>query len=305
LRNLGLKVGLIDADIYGPSLNEMMPVQRLPEEKDGMLRPALANGIEVISLAHFPKFEKGAFFRAPLINSIVDQFLTKVSWDNRDVLIIDLPPGTGDIQLTILQKLKDPLAILVTTPQQISFIDVEKAIYLFQRLNIKILGVIENMSYYQDLFSGEKIEIFGSGAADRLASIYNISLLGKVPIDPKLCHSLDVGSGPNFGLSYDELFKIGVEISNQLCDHSAEVEESRFELLSPSEVVLEFLGQKKVLNAEKLLLHCPCARCGQMQMEVKNSKILGAEKIGSIGLKFNFSKGCNRGIYTWKYLAEI
>ncbi len=305
LKDLGLKVGLIDADIYGPSLNEMLKAHELPKEESGLLKPASANGIEFISLAHFPKFDQGAFFRAPMINSIIDQFLTKVNWNQRDVIIIDLPPGTGDIQLTILQKLKEPLAVLVTTPQQISYIDVEKAIYLFKKLNIKIAGVIENMSYYQDALSGEKIEIFGSGAGERLSQKFEIPLLVKVPIDPHLLESLDRGNGASFINSYDELFKIAVEISNQLCDHKNEEHEIITNLISPQELLLQKGDKKVLLSASEIQNNCPCARCENRILDRFDVAILRFERVSNFALKFKFSKGCDRGIYTWEQLFEI
>jgi ATP-binding protein involved in chromosome partitioning len=305
LQNLGLKVGLIDADIYGPSLNEMLQAQELPREESGLLKPASCNGIEFISLAHFPKFKQGAFFRAPMINSIIDQFLTKVNWSQRDVIIIDLPPGTGDIQLTILQKLKDPLAVLVTTPQQISYIDVEKAIYLFKKLNVEIMGIVENMSYYQDALSGEKIEIFGAGAGVRLSQKFQIPLLGKVPIDPHLLQSLDSGKGASFINSYDELFKIAVEISNQLCDYENKEHEVITYLISPQELLLQNGDKKVLLSASEIQNNCPCARCEDRILDRSDITILKFERVANFALKFKFSKGCDRGIYTWEQLFEI
>jgi ATP-binding protein involved in chromosome partitioning len=305
LNNLGLKVGLIDADIYGPSLSEMLRAHELPKEESGLIKPALANGIEFISLAHFPKFDQGAFFRAPMINSIIDQFLTKVKWNQRDVIIIDLPPGTGDIQLTILQKLDNPLAVLVTTPQQISYIDVEKAIFLFKKLNVKIAGIIENMSYYQDALSGEKIEIFGSGAGLRLSHKFDIPLLGKVPIDPHLLESLDSGKGASFINSYDELFKIAVEISNQLCDHKNNEREIIASLNSPYELLIQRGNKKVLLSASEIQNNCPCARCEDRILERSDVKIMSFERVSNFALKFKFSKGCDRGIYKWEQLFEI
>ena len=305
LKNLGLKVGLIDADIYGPSLSEMLKANELPIDVEGLLKPAISHGIEFISLAHFPKFDQGAFFRAPMINSIIDQFLTKVIWDQRDVIIIDLPPGTGDIQLTILQKLKDPLAVLVTTPQQISYIDVEKAIYLFKKMNVKILGVVENMSYYQDALSGEKIEIFGSGAGERLSQKFEIPLLGKVPIDPHLLQSLDSGNGASFINSYDELFKIAVEISNQLCDYENNEDEIITNLISPQELLLQKGDKKVLLSATEIQNNCPCARCNERILDRSDVTILRLERVANFALKFKFSKGCARGIYTWEQLFGI
>ena len=147
---LGFKVGLIDADIYGPSLKGMLTPDFLPREDEGLIIPASSQGIEIISAAYFSKLDKGAPVRAPVINGIIEQFISGVKWNNRDLIIIDLPPGTGDIHLSILQKMSITGAIVVTTPQKIAVLDVEKAIYLFQTMKVPILGIIENMSYYQD-----------------------------------------------------------------------------------------------------------------------------------------------------------
>ena len=213
---LGWKVGLIDADIYGPSLKDMLFPEIAPTSKDGVLIPGVARGIQVVSAAYFPKFAKGAPIRAPLLNGVVDELISNVRWEDRDLLIVDLPPGTGDVQLTILQKLSITGAIAVTTPQHIATLDVEKAIHLFQLTKTPLLGVIENMSFYQDALTGEKHRIFGEGGGKRIAQKFNLPLLGEVPIDPLLMDSLDHGEGAKFSLSRDVLQKIAVEISGKL-----------------------------------------------------------------------------------------
>ena len=213
---LGLKVGLIDADIYGPSLRGMLSPESLMMRGDGHLIPARSKGLQIVSVAYFPKFVHGAPVRAPLVNGIIEELISNVKWDDIDLLIVDLPPGTGDIQLSIMQKLSIQGAIAVTTPQKIATLDVEKAIHLFQKMNVPVLGVIENMSYYQDALTGEKHRIFGEGGGRELAQKFSIPLLGEVPIDPLLMDALDHGEGAKFSLSQEILRKIAVEISQIL-----------------------------------------------------------------------------------------
>ena len=297
---LGFKVGLIDADIYGPSLKEMLAPDVLPREDGGMIIPAMSKGIKVISAAYLSKFDRGAPVRAPLINGVIEQFISGVKWEDRDLLIIDLPPGTGDIHLTILQKISITGAIVITTPQKISTIDVEKALHLFQNMQIPILGVIENMSYYQDPLNGEKHRIFGEGGGECLSRKFNVPLLGKVPLDPHLMDALDNGEGAKFSLSQEVLLKIALEIVERLCDDTV----NKIFLVTKINdhlVEIETEKTKKQYLFSKLQELCPCARCSQKErLSDPNLSVHEIELIGSYGVRFHFTSGCTQGIYTWQ-----
>lgn len=194
LRQEGHSVGILDADIYGPSIRQMLPEDKLPGKKGDKLVPAVSRGICTLSMAYFRKENEAAAVRAPIANSVITQFIEGVEWGPLDYLMIDFPPGTGDIQLTLAQKAHLSGALMVTTPQNVALLDVRKALNLFHQVNVPVLGIIENMSYYYHEKTDEKIAIFGEGGGKRLASECNLPYFGQIPIDPALCESGDRGS---------------------------------------------------------------------------------------------------------------
>lgn len=192
LKKIGFTVGIIDADLYGPSLRKMLPEESLPTQKGDKILPASCGGIPVISMAYFRREGEASAVRAPIANGIINQFINSVEWGNLDFLLIDFPPGTGDIQLTLSQKANLTAAIMVTTPQQISVIDVKKAIDLFDQVRVPILGVIENMSHFSTK-NEDRIYIFGKEGGKKLARETGTPFLGEIPIDPELCSYGDLG----------------------------------------------------------------------------------------------------------------
>jgi len=193
LQHAGYRVGIIDADVYGPSVRKMLPEDRMPSKSGDKLLPALCSGISVMTLAYFRQEGQAAVIRAPIANGLISQFLEEVEWGPLDYLLIDFPPGTGDIQLTLAQKAKLDGALLVTTPQEISLMDVRKASDLFTRVQIPILGVIENMGPYVDPQTGATVAVFGKGGGEKLARELGAPLLGSLPLDPQLCACADQG----------------------------------------------------------------------------------------------------------------
>lgn len=305
LKKLGWKIGIIDADIYGPSLKGMLEPEILPKEENGFLIPALAKGIQVVSAAYFSKFERGAPVRAPLVNGVIEQFAGGVKWDNRDLIIVDLPPGTGDIHLTLLQKMEVMGAICVTTPQKIAVLDVEKAIYLFQRMHVPILGVIENMSYYQDPISGERHNIFGEGGGESICQKFHLPFLGKVPLDPLLMETLDQGGGAKFSWSGEILWKIAIEISEKVCDYDNS--KKMLEVTKVDKQTLEavFLEERVKCRFSDLQERCPCARCvGKERPSDPDLSVTGIERVGRYAVRFQFTSGCSQGIYTWQEFSS-
>lgn len=193
LKAQGYAVGIMDTDIYGPSIRKMLPEDRLPSQKGEIIQPALCAGIKMISMAYFRKEHEATAVRAPIANGLISHFIKNVAWGELDFLLIDFPPGTGDIQLTLGQKAHLTGAIMVTTPQEVALLDVKKAMYLFDQVKVPILGIVENMSYYLAPESEDPIYLFGKGGGERLARETGYPFLGQIPIDPLLCSCGDKG----------------------------------------------------------------------------------------------------------------
>jgi len=192
LKKAGHSVGILDADIYGPSIRQMMPEDTLPKQMGELIEPAVCQGIKIISMAYFRKEKEACAVRAPIANGVIGQFIKNINWGPLDYLLIDFPPGTGDIQLTICQNANLTGALIVTTPQQVALIDVRRAIDLFTQMHIPILGIVENMSYYQQQ-DKEKVYLFGQGGGRQLADEMGMPFLGEIPIDPLICECGDRG----------------------------------------------------------------------------------------------------------------
>jgi ATP-binding protein involved in chromosome partitioning len=188
----GAAVGLLDADIYGPNIPLMMGARGRPGMFQARIIPVASHGVRLISLAFFLKEGEAAILRGPMLSSTIKQFLFEVDWGELDYLVIDLPPGTGDAQLTLSQVIPLTGAVMVTTPQEVSLLDVRKGIAMFRHLNVPILGVVENMSYYV-CPHGERVNIFGQGGGQRLADEHGVPLLAQIPLDPATREGGDEG----------------------------------------------------------------------------------------------------------------
>jgi ATP-binding protein involved in chromosome partitioning len=194
LKRAGYAVGVLDTDIYGPSIRRMLPEEQMPRQNGEIIIPAICRGgIRMISMAYFRKENEAAAVRAPIANGVITQFLKNVDWGHLDFLLLDFPPGTGDIQLTLSQHANLSGAVVVTTPQEVALMDVRKAVNLFEQVQIPIIGVIENMSYYKHPTTNETIYLFGKGGGERLSSEIGAPFLGQIPIDPEICRCGDEG----------------------------------------------------------------------------------------------------------------
>ena len=195
LRSLGHTVGLLDADIYGPSQQMMLGIEGRPQidETDEKIVPMERHGIKTMSLGLITDPDTPVIWRGPMVMKAIDQFLTDVKWGTLDFMIIDLPPGTGDAQLTLTQKAGLTGAVVVTTPQDVALIDARKGLAMFRKVNVPVLGIIENMSYYICRHCGEREEIFGHGGGKKTAGMLGVPFLGEVPIDPKVVVGGDTG----------------------------------------------------------------------------------------------------------------
>jgi ATP-binding protein involved in chromosome partitioning len=183
LARQGAKVGLLDADIYGPNIPTMMGVLEMPSPKDEKLNPALAYGVKFMSMGFLVKPGQPLIWRGPMLNSAIRQFLADVDWGDLDYIIVDLPPGTGDASLSLAQALPLSGVVIVTLPQLVSLEDASRGLEMFRTLDVPILGVVENMSYLT-LPDGSKMDVFGQGGGEALARQYDVPFLGAIPMDP-------------------------------------------------------------------------------------------------------------------------
>ena len=193
LAQRGLRVGLMDADIYGPNLPRMMGVNAPPPVVDDKILPLEAHGVKVISLGFLIERDQPAIWRGPIVMKIITQFLRDVSWGNLDYFLVDMPPGTGDAQLSLVQATMVHGAIIVTTPQEVAVGDALRGAKMFQRVNVPVLGVVENMSWLECPHCGKPTPIFGSGGGRRLADELGVDLLAEVPLYPRVQEAADRG----------------------------------------------------------------------------------------------------------------
>ena len=193
LASTGAKVGLLDADVYGPSIPLIMGSQGGPQQGGRGILPVTAHGIPIISTGFFIRKDQAVVWRGPMLAKMVEQLTNQVEWGELDYLVIDLPPGTGDVQLSLCQRLALTGALVVTTPQPMAVNVAEKAIIMFQQLKTPLLGVVENMSYYESRATGEREYIFGSGGAKRISDRWDIPVLGQIPLATTVRETSDGG----------------------------------------------------------------------------------------------------------------
>lgn len=220
LAKLGAKVGLIDADIYGPSIPLMLGFPEKPkimqDQFTGKMLPAEKYGIKLMSIGFFIDDNNPVIWRGPMASGAIKQFMSDVEWGELDYLFFDLPPGTGDIQLTLLQTIPLTGAVIVTTPQEVALIDARKALKMFERLNVPTLGIVENMSYFIAPDTGKQYDIFGNGGGEKLAKENNVPFLGSLPIDPRIRIGGDSGKPIVYDLAGTIYEKIIIDLSQQL-----------------------------------------------------------------------------------------
>jgi len=194
LQRQGARVGLLDADIYGPSIPSMLGVKGQPNTDGEHIIPKEAHGLKVMSIGFLVEEDTAMIWRGPMVTSALQQLLGVTLWGPLDYLIIDLPPGTGDIQLTLAQKVPVAGAVIVTTPQDIALIDARRAVNMFRKVDVPVLGVVENMSTHICTACGHEEAIFGSGGGEQMATDFEIPLLGRLPLAMEIRSSLDAGT---------------------------------------------------------------------------------------------------------------
>ena len=215
LKTIGCKVGLLDADIYGPSIPKMLGIDEKPKSNGQKLEPINKYDIQCMSIGFLADQQTPMIWRGPMVTSAIRTFTQKVNWKDLDFIIIDMPPGTGDTQLTFSQEIKMDGAIIVSTPQEVALLDVKRGIKMFDKLGVKILGLVDNMSYFVG-DDNKKYNIFGEGGVKNTAEEFNKEFLGEIPIDPEVGKSGDKGKpiveeDPN-----NEISKIYINFANKI-----------------------------------------------------------------------------------------
>ena len=192
LKNIGCKVGLLDADIYGPSIPKMFGINDKPKSDGQKLEPIKKYDIQLMSIGFLADQQTPMIWRGPMVTSAIKTFTQKVDWKDLDFIIVDMPPGTGDTQLTFSQDIKMDGAIIVSTPQEVALLDVKRGIKMFDKLGVKILGLVDNMSFFKG-DDGKKYKIFGEGGVKKTAEDFQKEFLGEIPISPEVGRCGDEG----------------------------------------------------------------------------------------------------------------
>ncbi|HEY6404769.1 MAG TPA: Mrp/NBP35 family ATP-binding protein [Nitrososphaeraceae archaeon] len=250
LARSGAKTGLLDADVYGPSVPLMLGAEEAPQVLNNKIQPPIVEGIKVISMGFFyEQSQQAGIYRGPIVSGIVKQFLTDVQWGSLDYLIIDLPPGTGDAPLTMAQTIPVTGIIIVTTPQDVAMNVAVKALGMFSKLNVPIVGVIENMSYLQCPHCSERINIFGNGGGKKISEKFDIPFLGEIPLFPQIMEGSDKGkpviiSDPN-SIQANALRKMASVTAGRISVIAAELKSNEVPTDKPTSTLPSMAGEQK------------------------------------------------------------
>jgi ATP-binding protein involved in chromosome partitioning len=226
----GARVGMLDADIYGPSQPTMLGISGQPESADGKsMQPMMSHGLQAMSIGFLVDADTPMIWRGPMVTQALDQLLHQTKWDNLDYLVVDLPPGTGDIQLSLAQNVPVTGAVIVTTPQDIALLDARKGLKMFEKVGIKIVGIVENMSTHICTSCGHEEHIFGAGGAAKMCADFNTEFLGGLPLDMRIREQTDSGTptvvaDPDGSIAkiYKQIARrIAVKVADMAQDHSA------------------------------------------------------------------------------------
>ncbi len=319
LKSKGFIVGLMDADIYGPSQPGLLGKREQPKGFEGAIVPLEIDGLKFISMGNMNQTGKANIMRSPMILKALSQFIMGVRWGDLDYLLVDLPPGTGDVQLTLSQQAKLSGAIIVTTPQRVALEISYKGLNMFQVLNVPILGIIENMSGFSCKHCGKTTDIFKIGGGKTLASSSDVPFLGSIPLDPEVMVAGDEGrnlieSNPNANSSrmFMKIAEKVIEVQNKI---SAEIFEPMHVQIDCGKLKIVWKEDSTVIyDTFKLRLNCPCADCvdentGKRRITEKQIPLdISATRfnlVGRYGVSVHFSDGHNTGIYTLKLLMEM
>ena len=215
LKTIGCKIGLLDADIYGPSIPKMLGINEKPKSDGQKLKPVIKYDIQCMSIGFLTDQQTPMIWRGPMVTSAIKTFTQKVDWQDLDFIIVDMPPGTGDTQLTFSQEIKMDGAIIVSTPQQVALLDVIRGIKMFDKLGVKILGLVDNMSFFIG-DDGKKYKIFGEGGVKKTADDFKKEFLGEIPINPLVGKMCDEGKPIVEANPENEISKIYLNLANKI-----------------------------------------------------------------------------------------
>ncbi len=326
LAKLGFRVGLMDADVYGPSIPTLMGVHEPPKQQgEGKIAPHSRFGVKMISIGFFLPKGEAVIWRGPMLHKTVDQFLGSVDWGELDYLIVDLPPGTGDIQLSLCQKIPLSGAVIVSTPQDLAFEVAEKAISMFQKLNTPILGLIENMSGFVCKKCGSHEDVFGEGGAKRHAESRGIPFLGSIPLATELRIASDQGTplvdqapdSPGGKAFFDIAKNLLAELTERSEGKYSDTKQYPKEVRQVEKDSIEIAwkdGHESRYKAFALRLACPCAMCvdentGKRLIREQSVRsdvyLLSMDRVGRYGIAFRWSDRHSTGIYTFEYLKSL
>ena len=325
LAKLGARVGLMDADLYGPSIPTIMGATTPPTAQNGTIVPVLRYGVKIVSMGFFVPKGEATILRGPMLSKLVDKFLGGVQWGELDYLLVDLPPGTGDVQLSLCQRIPLTGAAVVSTPQDIAFNVAEKAISMFTKLRTPVLGLVENMSGFECRHCGQREEIFGSGGARRFAAASGIPFLGEIPLATDIRTTSDEGnpivhsmpesaSARAFGRVAENL---AAQVSTLAMGGASSDRPEIAEMTQPSETEVRILwqgGHESVYTGYALRVGCRCAICvdeisgNKRLLEEtisKDVRPLSIDPVGRYAIRFHWSDGHSTGIYTFEQLREL
>lgn len=325
----GAKVGILDTDVYGPSIPGMVGLGdfRLTNEHqlpDGRIKPVEARKMKIMSLGFMTNRDTPVIWRGPMASQLVQQFLGGVEWGELDYLFIDMPPGTGDIQLTLSQAVPMTGAVIVTTPQEVAYTIAEKGLKMFQTVQVPILGIVENMSYYHCPECGHDDHIFQEGGGQKAAESLELPLLGQIPLNGDIAKSGDTGV-PLIAQNPDsELSKSYNGVATQLTKEVLDLMKLESENpVLPSKVEMTDLGlvhiqwqdqTETLVTPRSLRQACPCASCveeftGKQLLDPAtvsaDIKVQEITPVGRYALRFAFSDGHGTGLYTFSHVRKL
>jgi ATP-binding protein involved in chromosome partitioning len=323
LAQTGAKVGLMDADIYGPSQPGMLGARDArPDVTGDMLQPVKKFGINFVSMGLLIDNDGPVIWRAPMAMKIIHQFISNVDWGKLDYLLIDLPPGTGDVQLTLAQQASLTGAVIVTTPQQVALGVASKGLKMFEQVNVPIIGVIENMSGFVCKHCGKTTDIFKTGGGEALAKHSGVPYLGAIPLDPEIMMSgdsgkpvLENGTTSPAALAFLNVAKNLQGITAKVSATISADEPDQIELRKNGDLVVTWADARvSNYNAYSLRINCPCASCidedsGRRTLDPKrvplDIRIESFEMIGRYAVALHFSDGHRTGLYAFKLLQQL
>jgi ATP-binding protein involved in chromosome partitioning len=318
LQALGLKVGILDADIYGPSQPRLLGLKGRPQVVSGTaMRPMEAYGLKAISMGMMVDEDTPIVWRGPMVVQALNQMMRDVVWGELDALIVDMPPGTGDVQLSMAQQAPLSGAIIVSTPQDLALIDARKGLNMFKKVDVPVLGIIENMSYFLCPKCGERSDIFGHGGAEAEAKRLGVPFLGAVPLHMEIRTRSDSGQPVVASAPDSENARIFREIAEKAWSALIGTQSAEPPLLQvpPARDLLRVSfedGRSYELSAEMLRVMSPSAEVQGHSPEQRvtvgnkrNVKIRELAGVGNYAVRITFDDGHNTGLYTWAYLDEL